>query len=207
MRFCGIRFVLCISLSLVVSTVPSMAAGDCPFVHRRLQSRSKIDRNLFGQFAENLGHGLYEGIWVGPDSPIPNTRGIRNDVVTALRELKVPNVRWPGGCFADEYHWRKGIGPAAERPATLNSAWGGVVDTNALAPTSSWTSSADRQPALRLGQRRLWNTAGSGRMAGVHDGRGSPPRWRRSVPQTGIPNPTRLASWASGTRAGAAAAT
>ena len=71
---------------------------------------AKIDRNLFGQFAENLGHGLYEGIWVGPDSPIPNTRGIRNDVVTALRALKVPNVRWPGGCFADEYHWRKGIG-------------------------------------------------------------------------------------------------
>ena len=93
---------------------------------------AKIDRNLFGQFAENLGHGLYEGIWVGPDSPIPNTRGIRNDVVAALKELKVPNVRWPGGCFADQYHWRKGIGPAANRPATLNSAWGGVVDTNAF---------------------------------------------------------------------------
>ncbi len=93
---------------------------------------AKIDRNLFGQFAENLGHGLYEGIWVGPDSPIPNTRGIRKDVVTALQALKVPNVRWPGGCFADQYHWRKGIGPAAQRPATLNSAWGGVVDTNAF---------------------------------------------------------------------------
>jgi alpha-N-arabinofuranosidase len=93
---------------------------------------ARIDRNLFGQFAENLGHGLYEGIWVGPDSPIPNTRGIRNDVVGALRELKVPNVRWPGGCFADQYHWRKGVGRAAQRPATLNSAWGGVVDTNAF---------------------------------------------------------------------------
>jgi alpha-N-arabinofuranosidase len=93
---------------------------------------AKIDRNIFGQFAENLGHGLYEGIWVGPDSTIPNTRGIRNDVVTALRALKVPNVRWPGGCFADQYHWRKGIGPAAQRPATLNSAWGGVIDTNSF---------------------------------------------------------------------------
>lgn len=92
----------------------------------------KIDRNIFGQFAENLGHGLYEGIWVGPDSPIPNTRGIRNDVVAALRELKVPNVRWPGGCFADQYHWRKGIGPRDKRPATLNSAWGDVIDTNAF---------------------------------------------------------------------------
>jgi alpha-N-arabinofuranosidase len=92
----------------------------------------KIDRNIFGQFAENLGHGLNEGIWVGPDSHIPNTRGIRKDVVAALRELKIPNVRWPGGCFADQYHWRKGIGPREKRPATVNSAWGDVVDTNAF---------------------------------------------------------------------------
>ena len=89
---------------------------------------AKIDRNIFGQFAEHLGHGVYEGIWVGKDSPIPNTRGIRNDVVAALRAIKVPNVRWPGGCFADEYHWRKGIGP--ERPVTLNPNWGGVVEPN-----------------------------------------------------------------------------
>jgi len=64
----------------------------------------KIDRNIFGQFAEHLGHGVYEGIWVGPDSTIPNTRSIRNDVVAALKAIHVPNVRWPGGCFADEYH-------------------------------------------------------------------------------------------------------
>jgi alpha-L-arabinofuranosidase len=93
---------------------------------------AKIDRNLFGQFAENLGNGLYGGIWVGKDSSISNTRGIRNDVVAALRELKVPDVRWPGGCFADQYHWRNGIGPAEIRPATVNSAWGDVVDTNAF---------------------------------------------------------------------------
>src|ERR1043165_3989093 len=72
---------------------------------------AKIDRNIFGQFAEHLGRGIYEGVWVGPDSKIPNTRGIRNDVVAALKAIKVPNVRWPGGCFADEYHWRNGIGP------------------------------------------------------------------------------------------------
>jgi alpha-N-arabinofuranosidase len=87
----------------------------------------KIDRNIFGQFAEHLGHGVYEGIWVGPDSTIPNTRGIRNDVIAALKALKVPNVRWPGGCFADEYHWRKGIG---SRAVTLNPNWGGVVEPN-----------------------------------------------------------------------------
>ena len=91
---------------------------------------AKIDRNLFGQFAEHLGHGIYEGVWVGPASPIPNTRGIRNDVVAALRALKVPNVRWPGGCFADEYHWRKGIGP--RRAVTLNPNWGGVTEENAF---------------------------------------------------------------------------
>ena len=83
----------------------------------RPEAGAKIDRNIFGQFAEHLGHGVYEGVWVGPDSPIPNTRGIRNDVVAALKALKVPNVRWPGGCFADEYHWRKGVGPRARRHA------------------------------------------------------------------------------------------
>jgi alpha-N-arabinofuranosidase len=91
-----------------------------------------INRNLFGQFAEHLGQGIYEGIWVGPDSPIPNTRGIRNDVVAALKALKVPNVRWPGGCFADEYHWRNGIGPADRRVLTLNPNWGGVIEPNAF---------------------------------------------------------------------------
>lgn len=75
---------------------------------------AKIDRNIFGQFAEHLGHGIYDGVWVGPDSTIPNTRGIRNDVVAALKAIKVPNVRWPSECFADEYHWRKGIGPQRE---------------------------------------------------------------------------------------------
>jgi len=70
-----------------------------------------IDRHLFGQFAEHLGNGIYGGIWVGKESTIPNTRGIRNDVVAALKALKIPNVRWPGGCFADQYNWRRGVGP------------------------------------------------------------------------------------------------
>ncbi len=87
-----------------------------------------IDRHLFGQFAEHLGSGVYEGIWVGKDSQIPNTRGIRNDVVAALKAIKVPNVRYPGGCFADEYHWRKRIG--TKRVATLNPDWGGVIEPN-----------------------------------------------------------------------------
>ena len=94
------------------------------------RSGAKIDRNIFGQFAEHLGSGVYGGIWVGPDSPIPNTRGIRNDVVAALKALKVPNVRWPGGCYADDYHWRKGVG--GTRQVTLNPSWGGVTESNAF---------------------------------------------------------------------------
>jgi len=93
---------------------------------------AKIDRNIFGQFAEQLGNGVYGGIWVGPESSIPNTRGIRKDVVEALRELKVPNVRWPGGCYADEHHWRRGIGAQKDRTVTVNAAWGGVPDTYAF---------------------------------------------------------------------------
>ena len=89
-----------------------------------------ISRNIFGQFAEQLGEGIYGGIWVGKDSAIPNIRGIRGDVVAALRALKIPNIRWPGGCFADSYNWRDGIGPADQRPATYNINWGPPLETN-----------------------------------------------------------------------------
>jgi len=119
-----------LGLLALVSVARLIAADEVHLSIDASKPGPKINRNIFGQFAENLGHGLYEGIWVGPDSPIPNTRGIRNDVVSALKELKVPNVRWPGGCFADQYHWRKGIGRRDKRPATVNSAWGDVIDTN-----------------------------------------------------------------------------
>lgn len=92
----------------------------------------KIDRDIFGQFAEHLGTGIYDGIWVGPKSKIPNVRGIRSDVVDALRAIRVPNVRWPGGCFGDNYHWRNGIGAQSKRPATLNPDWGGVIEPNSF---------------------------------------------------------------------------
>src|SRR3569623_226648 len=86
----------------------------------------RIDRHIFGQFAEHLGTGIYGGVWVGPDSPIPNVRGIRSDVVAALKAIRVPDVRWPGGCFADEYHWRNGVGP--HRRSTVNANWGGAIE-------------------------------------------------------------------------------
>jgi alpha-L-arabinofuranosidase len=89
-----------------------------------------INPNVYGQFAEHLGAGIYEGVWVGEKSAIPNTNGYRNDVIDALKNLKVPVVRWPGGCFADEYHWRDGIGERAKRPVKVNTHWGGVPETN-----------------------------------------------------------------------------
>lgn len=94
------------------------------------QPQGTINRNIYGQFSEHLGRCIYEGIWVGEDSPIQNTRGIRNDVVAALKQLNVPVLRWPGGCFADEYHWKDGIGPREKRPQMINTHWGGVVENN-----------------------------------------------------------------------------
>ena len=92
----------------------------------------QIDKNIYGQFSEHLGHLIYGGIWVGPDSPIPNIDGIRKDVVEALKEIHVPVLRWPGGCFADEYHWEDGIGPRSGRPKMINTNWGGVTEDNSF---------------------------------------------------------------------------
>jgi len=92
--------------------------------------KAKISRHIYGHFAEHLGRCIYGGIWVGHDSPIPNVRGIRSDVVEALRRIQIPNLRWPGGCFADEYHWKDGIGPYENRPCMVNTHWGGVTENN-----------------------------------------------------------------------------
>jgi len=130
------RFTLCLGLALLPALPAAARDAAAPeaaaLVLKADQPGPVIDRHLYGQFAEHLGHCIYGGIWVGPDSPIPNTRGIRNDVVAALRELHVPDVRWPGGCFADQYHWRDGIGPREQRPKLINTTWGGVVEDNSF---------------------------------------------------------------------------
>ena len=92
--------------------------------------KGKINKNIYGNFAEHLGRCIYGGFWVGKDSEIPNINGIRKDVVEALKELKLPVLRWPGGCFADEYHWKDGIGDPELRPKMVNVHWGGVVENN-----------------------------------------------------------------------------
>lgn len=96
------------------------------------ESAPVINKEIYGQFAEHLGTCIYGGIWVGEDSPIPNTNGYRNDVLQAMRDIKVPVLRWPGGCFADEYHWVDGIGPKENRPRMVNNNWGGTVEDNSF---------------------------------------------------------------------------
>ena len=90
------------------------------------------NRHIFGQFAEHLGTGIYPGIWVGKGSKIPNINGYRRDVIDALKAIRVPVIRWPGGCFADEYHWREGVGPQAKRLTKVNTNWGGVTEDNSF---------------------------------------------------------------------------
>jgi len=113
------RFALLGALALAATT-SAMAKEATVIVHAD-KPGPKVQRQIFGQFAEHLGTGVYGGLWVGPKSPIPNTNGFRNDVIGALRAIKVPLIRWPGGCFADEYHWREGVGAPAKRPTSTAS--------------------------------------------------------------------------------------
>ena len=118
--------------ALATQAAPAATPEHAEMVVHADQPGPQSKREIFGQFAEHLGHGVYGGIWVGPKSPIPNVRGYRKDVVDALKDLSVPFVRWPGGCFAYEYHWRDGVGRAAKRPVKINTWWGGVTEDNSF---------------------------------------------------------------------------
>ncbi|RKR85690.1 alpha-N-arabinofuranosidase [Mucilaginibacter gracilis] len=95
-------------------------------------SKLTISRNIYGQFSEHLGRCIYGGFWVDPKLPVAKQNRIRLDIVEALKKIHIPNLRWPGGCFADEYHWRDGIGPSAQRPKMVNTNWGGVTEDNSF---------------------------------------------------------------------------
>lgn len=97
-----------------------------------LDRRSKIRREIYSNFSEHLGRCIYDGIFVGKDSDIPNIEGYRKDVVEAFRQIKLPVLRWPGGCFADEYHWKDGIGDPSGRKKMINTHWGGLVEDNSF---------------------------------------------------------------------------
>ena len=117
---------------MAAATLPLFAQKDASIRIYPEQGNQQISKHIYGQFAEHLGTCIYGGLWVGPESEIPNTRGYRNDVLNALKELKIPNLRWPGGCFADEYHWMDGIGPKENRPKMVNNNWGGTIEDNSF---------------------------------------------------------------------------
>ncbi len=126
-KYLSICFVLVFGSQMVLSqrqltTVKVNEVADAPI----------INKNIYGHFAEHLGRCIYGGFYVGDTSSIANTNGVRNDIIEALKELKIPNLRWPGGCFADTYHWKDGIGPKEERPAIVNKWWGGVTEDNSF---------------------------------------------------------------------------
>ena len=128
------RFGLCVALGAIAAPLPALAqtADRASVTVDADQSGAQVHPDVFGQFMEHLGTGIYGGVWVGEDSPIPNDGGYRTDVLQALRDINVPMVRWPGGCFADEYHWRDGIGPREDRPVKINTNWGGVNEDNSF---------------------------------------------------------------------------
>ena len=127
------KFIL--TAALVMSAACTAVAAESAIInidYAAVNPKVTIPAEIYGQFAEHLGTCIYGGLWVGPESEIPNTDGYRNDVLEALKELKVPVLRWPGGCFADEYHWTDGIGPRESRPRMVNSNWGGTVEDNSF---------------------------------------------------------------------------
>jgi alpha-N-arabinofuranosidase len=123
--------VILLSAALFAEVAPAQSGSGTHAVAVHADKKiGVINPNIYGHFAEHLGHCIYEGIWVGPESEIPNVRGIRTDVVEALKKIKPPVIRWPGGCFADSYHWQDGIGPRENRPKRVNVHWGRVIENN-----------------------------------------------------------------------------
>lgn len=130
------RLLLALVVAVVLASPQPASAQSSPVPARLVllpdTTGPVISRHIYGHFAEHLGRDIYDGFWVGEGSSIPNVRGIRTDIVEALKAVGVPNLRWPGGCFADDYHWKNGIGPRAERPAVPNRFWGDVLEDNSF---------------------------------------------------------------------------
>lgn len=123
---------LLVSTAFLAASVSLSAQKNATITVHADQGKEIIPKEIYGQFAEHLGSCIYGGLWVGENSDIPNIKGYRTDVFNALKELSVPVLRWPGGCFADEYHWMDGIGPKENRPRMVNNNWGGTVEDNSF---------------------------------------------------------------------------
>ncbi len=120
------------ALAMSLASVLPIGAQDATVIVDADRGETQISKHIYGHFSEHLGHCIYGGLWVGKDSKIPNVDGVRKDVLEALKKIKIPNLRWPGGCFADEYHWKDGIGPQENRARMINTHWGGVVEDNSF---------------------------------------------------------------------------
>lgn len=123
---------LFVLLALVLGPSLVWAQTDINIDLANTDANPKISKYIYSHFAEHLGHCIYGGFFVGDTSHIPNTNGVRNDIISALRKMKIPALRWPGGCFADTYHWKDGIGPKDKRPSIVNKWWGGVTEDNSF---------------------------------------------------------------------------
>ena len=158
-----------------------------------------ISRQIYGDFAEHLGRCIYGGFYVGENNTkIPHTNGVRNDVVAPLKKLKIPNLRWPGGCFADTYHWKDGIGPKDKRPTIVNTNWGGVTENNSFS-THDFLNMCE----LLGAEPYLAGNVGSGTVQELTDwvqyvnfsGQGPMSDWRR---QNGWEKPWSVKYWGVG---------
>jgi alpha-N-arabinofuranosidase len=125
------KYIWSIFLVILVSCTAEQEKEN-KIIVKTAEGKDTISRHIYGHFTEHLGRCIYGGIWVGRDSPIPNTRGIRNDIVDALQEINIPNIRWPGGCYAETYHWMDGIGDPENRPKFTNTSWGGELEDNSF---------------------------------------------------------------------------
>lgn len=121
----------CLSLTMLGSSTMLFGQQTTVTLHADKKAGS-ISKHIYGHFAEHLGRCIYDGFYVGDSSAIPNTAGVRNDIIAALKNLNIPNLRWPGGCFADRYHWKDGVGPKENRPSIVNTMWGGVTEDNSF---------------------------------------------------------------------------
>jgi alpha-L-arabinofuranosidase len=183
-------FLLCFCVNTRAQTAITLKADS---------AKQRINKNIYGHFAEHLGRCIYDGFYVGDSNKtIPNTEGVRNDVIAALRKMKIPLLRWPGGCFADTYHWKDGVGPKDKRPTMVNTWWGGVTENNSFG-THDFLNMCERLGA----DPYLAGNVGSGTVQELsqwlqyvnYDGKSPMSDWRR---QNGRDKPWRVKYWGVG---------
>ena len=179
-----------------------LAASQNTIVIHADQGKVTINKNIYGHFAEHLGRCIYDGFYVGDTNKIiPNTDGVRNDVIAALRKMKIPVLRWPGGCFADTYHWKDGVGPKDKRPTIVNTNWGGVTEDNSFG-THNFLNMCEELGA----EPYISGNVGSGTVQELSDwlqyvnfdGKSPMSDWRR---QNGRDKPWKVEYWGIGNEA------